>query len=299
MAAAGALAFGAAICPKDVWANNFTTHPKPAFLGGIPDEAAITAMLEHDFPGMEVRSGFTLAQAVEAKKLADRLGFRFHSVMGGASKEGFEAAAALGADTVLCVPGRVGGVPMPEAWEFDLEFDEKTNVLKRAVAGDNTPYAAYIQAHNAAMEAARRSYDTLLPLAEAAGIVIAQENVWNNMWVKPEFAANFVLGYDTPWLQAYVDLGNHRKYSNPVDWLKCFGKNVRRIHLKDFKLNENGHGGTWCKLGEGSVPWREVRQEMERIGYDKWCTIEPEGGVSMTLDEQQAAAKKILSGEGF
>ena len=39
------------------------------------------------------------------------------------------AAQAYGADTVLLVPCRIDGMAIPEPWEFDIRFDEKTGPL--------------------------------------------------------------------------------------------------------------------------------------------------------------------------
>ncbi|MDO4575604.1 MAG: sugar phosphate isomerase/epimerase family protein [Planctomycetia bacterium] len=295
-----AVAAAATVLSRGVFAGEapvFKTHPKKAFLGPLPDEARIEEIMKAGFRGMEIQGSPSIAQAEAAKKIADRLGFTFHSVMGGGSEDRIELAAALGADTVLLVPGRISGIPMPKPWEFELDFDEKTGMLRKVVAGDNTPYEAYIQKHNETAVEARRLVESLMPCAEKNGVVIALENVWNNMWVKPKFAANFILSFASPLVKAYVDLGNHRQYADPKEWFTYLNDNIRRIHLKDFRLNANGQGGTWCKLGEGSVDWPVMRQEMERIGYNSWCTVEPEGGIAMTLEFQSAAADRILSGK--
>ncbi|MDO4569449.1 MAG: sugar phosphate isomerase/epimerase family protein [Planctomycetia bacterium] len=276
-------------------APQFKTKPKKAWLGTLPDEQMMEKIMSHGFMGMEVQGNASIEDAIKAKKVADRLGFTFHSLMGGNTEERLQLAAALGADTVLLVPGAIGGVPMPQAWEFEIEFDEKTNLLKKVVAGDNTPYQAYIDRHNQEMQAARKRIERLIPSAVEKGIVIAIENVWNNMWVKPNFAANFILSFDHPNVKAYVDLGNHMKYADSREWFQYLGTNIRRIHLKDFKLNPDGRGGRWCRLGEGSVDWALMRREMERIGYDSWCTVEPEGGIQMSMEFQSAAADKILN----
>ena len=46
-------------------------------------------------------------------------------------------ARAFGADAVLLVPCRIGGMPMPEPWEFDIAFDNATGRVTRVAAGDN------------------------------------------------------------------------------------------------------------------------------------------------------------------
>ena len=55
-------------------------------------------------------------------------------------KTALQAAQGYGATTVLFVPCKIGGMPMPEPWEFDIRFDEKTGHLKQVVAGDNAKY---------------------------------------------------------------------------------------------------------------------------------------------------------------
>ncbi len=105
---------------------------------------------------------------------------------------------------------------MPEAWEFDIRFDEKTGHLKQVVAGDNAPYASYIEAHNQAIDTSREAVEQLIPAAEKTGVIIALENVWNNLWVKPDVFRNFVASFDNPWVRAYFDIGNHVKYAPPA-----------------------------------------------------------------------------------
>ena len=53
------------------------------------------------------------------------------------------------------------------------------------VYGDNAPYADYIAAHNHATDTSREWVSRLIPIAEKTGVVIALENVSNNLWVKP------------------------------------------------------------------------------------------------------------------
>src|SRR6185503_1199020 len=89
----------------------------------------------------------------------------------------------LGAETVLLVPCRVGGRPggagpdlaMPEPWEFDLEFDQKTGHVSRVVKGDNTRFAGYIAAQNRATDTSKEQVRKLIPLAEKLNVIIALE----------------------------------------------------------------------------------------------------------------------------
>ena len=50
-------------------------------------------------------------------------------------------------------------------------------------------------------------------------MVIALENVWSNLWVKPAVFKHFVASFQSPWVKAYLDLGNHVKYASAEEWV--------------------------------------------------------------------------------
>jgi len=191
------------------------------------------------------------------------------------------AAKGYGADAILLVPCRIGGMPMPQAWEFDIEFDPQNGHLKRVAAGDNTKYEAYIKAHDQATDSSRRAVEKLIPLAQELKVVIALENVWNNLWVKPELFANFVGLFKSQWVKAYFDIGNHVKYAPPQVFIRQLGSLIAKIHIKDFQLNPDGHDGKFVHPRDGSVDWPVVRRALSEVGYDGWATIE-DGGLSLT-----------------
>ena len=120
-----------------------------------------------------------------------------------------EPQKAYGADTVLYVPCLIRGMPMPNPWLFDIRFDKNTGHLKQVVADNDPKYQKYIEAHDHAIDTSREGIKRLIPMAEKSGVIIAVENVWNNLCVKPELAANFVASFNSPWVRAYFDIGNH------------------------------------------------------------------------------------------
>jgi hexulose-6-phosphate isomerase len=205
-----------------------------------------------------------------------------------------QAAQTLGASAVLYVPCRIGGMPIPEPWQFDLRFDEKSNHLTQVVAGDNTRFQKYIEAHNHAIDASREGVAKLLPMAEKTGVIVALENVWNNLWVKPDIFANFVASFRSPWVRAYFDIGNHVKYAPSQDWIRALGKLVVKCHVKDFKLNSDGHGGEFCNIRDGSVDWPAVRKALDEVGYNGWMTIE---GGDLSIAEHRQRLDLIIAGE--
>jgi hexulose-6-phosphate isomerase len=283
---------------------------KKALIQGIPTEASLTPLKEAGFDGIECQAWDAApAEADQGRKAAERLGMQIHSVMRGwagfndpatvdegiASMEtALQTARILGAETVLLVPCRTKIKPIPQPWEFDIRFDEKTAHVTQVVAGDNTPFKNYIEAQNLATDLSREALRKLVPSAEKNGVVVAVENVWNNFWVKPDLFASFVRSCDSPWIQAYFDIGNHVKYAPPEEWIRALGDLIVKCHVKDFQLEPNGQGGKFVDIGEGSVNWPGVMRELDRINYRGWLTIEGSG--KLPVVEQGRRLDRIMAG---
>lgn len=307
--AAAAAAGAAALLPRPSLAGPFKSQIHKALIG-TPNEKTLAAWKEAGFEGYEsTNHGADPATAEAARKLAEKHGLRIHSVMFGWAnfnkpanleqdiknvETSLRAAKAYGAYTILLVPCRIGGMAMPKPWEFDFRFDEKTGRLKQVVDGDNSRYEPYITAHNAANDVSREAVKRLIPTAEKTGVVIAIENVWNNLWVRPELLENLVSSFANPWIKAYFDIGNHVKYAAPELWIKKLGKLIAKCHIKDFKLNPNGHDGDWAHIRDGSVNWPVVRKALDEVGYNGWASIE-ESGLSLT--EYNRRFDLIIAGE--
>ncbi len=298
------------VAGKHLHAATWKTTLHKALIGK-PDPKTFAAWKAAGFEGMESTAwSVTPAEAQSAGREAEKLGMRIHSVLYGWANfnrpEAFEAdlakvetalraTAGYGGDALLLVTCRIGGMAMPEAWEFEIEFDERTGHLRRVVAGDNAPYRDYMAAHDHAVDASRKAVEQLIPVAEKCGVVIALENVWNNLWVKPEIFRHFIASFDSPWVQCYFDIGNHVKYALPEEWIRALGRLIVRCHVKDFRLNPDGRGGQFVDIREGSVNWPLVRRELERIEYSGWMTIEGSGGLS--LEEQNRRLELIIAGK--
>jgi hexulose-6-phosphate isomerase len=276
-------------------AETFHSTIHKAMIIGPVTENTLAPLKEAGFEGVETRQITTEDKASMSRAIAEKMGMRVHSVMRGwaefnsedpakvedsmeLTRKSMRAAKAYGADDILLVPCRVSGMPMPEPWEFQIEFDEKAGHVSRVVAGDNSKYEAYIKAQNRATDTSRIAVEKLIPLAEELKIIIGLENVWNNLWVKPELYKNFVTSFNSPWVKSYFDIGNHVKYQAPQDWIKLLGPNlIIRLHFKDFKLNPDGHGGDWKHIREGSIDWPAVRKALDDINFNGWGSIEENG----------------------
>ncbi|MFI5380128.1 MAG: sugar phosphate isomerase/epimerase family protein [Tepidisphaerales bacterium] len=287
-----------------------TTLHKAMIIGKV-DEKALTPLKAAGFEGVETTAIVPAEEAAKGKEIAEKMGMRVHSLLRGwaefnnkdeakaaktleLTEAALKAAGGYGADTVLLVPCRIGGMPMPEAWEFKIEFDDKTGHVTKVVEGDNTKFQAYIDAHNHAIDTSTVAVKKLIPTAEAAKVVIALENVWNNLWVKPAIYQHFVASFKSPWVKSYFDIGNHVKYAPPQEWIKTLGSLIAKCHVKDFKLNPDGHGGKFVHPRDGSIDWPAVRAALDDVGYNGWLSIE-DGG--LPLEEFNKRIDLIIAGK--
>ncbi|MCY3018779.1 MAG: sugar phosphate isomerase/epimerase [Planctomycetota bacterium] len=289
---------------RPLMAGPFKTTLRKAVIRKSPTEDELKKIKDAGFQGIEAHT-VPVEEAAKARELAEKLGLRIHSVMGGGSPAGLRAAQAYGADAVLHVPGGVGGVAMPEPWEFDIAFDEKTGHLTRVVAGDNARFVPYIEAHNRSMDGARESVKRLIPIAEETKVVVALENVWNNFNVRPELHRWLAASFESPWVKVYFDIGNHIKYAAamrdgklqvlypPEAWVRAFGSLLAKVHVKDYRLNNDLRGGAWARIGDGTTNWLAVRQALDDVGYSGWLTDE----TGLALPELSRRLDRIIAGQ--
>ncbi len=282
---------------------------------GRPTHKTLEQYKAAGYDGMEAKPwDIDPNEAKRYRQAADALDMRIHSVMRGwtnfnssdasvIAKDITSVTTALrtaqiyGADTVLLVPCKLlAKVPVPKPEDFQIDFDEKTGHVKRVVAGDNASYEGYIQAHNKAVDMSRSALEKLIPVAEKTGVIIALENVWSNLWVKPKLFANFVNSFQSPWVQSYYDIGNHVKYAAPEEWIKTLGKTIVKVHVKDFVIDRAAsRGGKFVDIREGDVNWPAVIKAFDQIGYQGWFTIEGSGHLS--IQERGKRLDLILAGK--
>jgi len=293
-AAAGAFA-AMPYLPLD--AAEFRGRLRKAMIVREVTEEVLTPYKAAGFDGVETTHICPEDEAAKGRAVAEKLGMRVHSVLRGwmefnsedpqkvedsleKVRQALRAAKAYGADAILVVPCRVSGMPMPEPWEFEIALDEKTGHVTRVSAGDNSKYEAYIKAQNRATDTSKAAVEKLIPLAEELKVIIALENVWNNLWVKPALYQNLIASFANAWVKSYFDIGNHVKYEAPQNWIKVLGPLIAKLHIKDFQLKPDGHGGKFVHPRDGSIDWPAVRRALSDVGYDGWATIE-DGGLEL------------------
>ena len=297
-------------------ACTFKTQLHKALIAPLADDAACERIAKAGFPGVELnKTDVTVEQAVQGRLTAEKHGLKIHSFMGGFAdfnnadaaarrksiddvKRMIQVTAAYGASAMLLVPCRVGGggLAIPKPTQFKIDFDPKTLLVTSVVEGDNAPFAAYIEAHNKATEFSRQAVEELIPVAAREGVVICLENVWNNLWVLPPFAAAFVRSFDDVWVKAYYDLGNHIRYAPTEEWLRALGRSIAKLHIKDFKIDRAANNdGKFVKIGDGSIDWKSVRKVIDEVGYNGWVTIE---SGDFTDAEHSALMDRFFAGQG-
>ena len=270
-------------------------------------EPQMTKLKEAGFEGVETTNVCSEEEATKQRVIAEKLGMRVHSVLRGWMKfnspdakiveksledvrMSLRAAKGYGSDAILLVPCRIEAKGMPAIADINIEFDETNGHVKKMVKGDNAPHADYIKEHNIAIDTSRAAVEKLIPLAEELKVVIGLENVWNNLWVKPEIYTHFVTSFKSPWVKAYFDIGNHVKYAPPQDWIKSLGGLLIKLHMKDFDLGKK----SFVQLRDGSVDWKAVRSALDEAGYNGWGTIE---GGNLALDEMNKRFDLICDGK--
>jgi hexulose-6-phosphate isomerase len=139
--------------------------------------------------------------------------------------------------------------------------------------------------------------ERLLPLATELKVVIGMEEVWNKFLLSPLEMARYVDEFGSPYVKAYLDVGNMLFYGYPQDWIRTLGKRIHRVHLKDFMVDREKDQILWKNLGEGAVDWPEVRKAFAEIGYEGWVTAELEDGDAAYLKDVAARIDRFLAGQ--
>lgn len=155
-------------------------------------------------------------------------------------RQAIEFAGILGAESLLVVPGVVGP---------GMRYED-------AVAN------------------AQHCLEELVPAAEEHGVVLAVENVWNQMLGSPVEFRDFLDRIDQPKVRAYVDVGNAVRTGFGDDWLRILSGRVDKVHVCNFRGETGNLTGFTRHLLDGDVDWPSVMDALDDIGYDGWLTAE-------------------------
>lgn len=211
---------------------------------------------------------------------------------------------------------RVHSVMNGDHWRFPLSSGEpdvvaksmramRTSLRNAKLWGSDTvllvpavvnPQTSYQQA----WDRSRRQINELLPEAEKLKVIIAVEEVWNKFLLSPLEFAHYVDEFKSPWLRAYFDVGNVVLFSYPQDWIRTLGKRIVKLHIKDFKFQNNPQTrkreADFVNLREGEIDWKEVHKALAEIGYKGSATVELSGGDRAYLADVSKRFDLILEG---
>jgi hexulose-6-phosphate isomerase len=202
--------------------------------GGSPDIPNIgalrAAMKETGFPVHGVVDGVHWKQRLSSPDEKVRDQGR------AALEQAIRDSHAIGGSSVLLVPGRVTG-----------EDENHDHVWQRSIV----------------------EIRKVLPLAARLGIHVLIENVWNGFCETPDQFRDYIDEINSPWVGAYFDIGNCRKFGPAEDWIRTLGLRIVKLDVKDW-----GMANGFCRLGEGDVNWPEVRKALAEFNFSGWATRE-------------------------
>jgi len=236
------------------------------------------------FEGIEIGTIADAAVAAEIAEAAKKSGLTIHSVMN-ADHWRYPLSSADPEVVTKTVAGMETSLRNAKLWGAGAVL------LVPAVVDAQTSYKdAWTRSQKVIKE-------RILPLAQELKIVIGMEEVWNKFLLSPLEMARYVDEFASPWVKAYLDVGNMLFYGFPQDWIRTLGKRIVRVHVKDFKLERGKGQFSWKNLGEGDVDWPEVRKALGEVGYEGWITTEISGGDAAYLKDVVGRLDRIFAGE--
>ena len=125
-------------------------------------------------------------------------------------------------------------------------------------------------------EVLARSKDGLaaiVPYAAEHGVRLGIENVHSGCLLTPTEMREYVASFASPWVGAYVDVGNGLLYAPSEDWLRILGPHLVGVHFKDYR-KAAGQDAGFGPLLSGDVDWPEVIRALEETGYDGPVAVE-------------------------
>lgn len=171
-----------------------------------------------------------------------------------------EAAALLGADAALVCPGAVGVDFKPEDVVpdvQDMEFFAGSEVI---------PY-------DVAYERAAEAFWELAPHAQAQGVKIGIENIWNKFLLSPLEMRDFVDNIGSSAVGVWLDVANMLQFGYPEHWIRILGPRIIKVHFKDYRRSVGGLDG-FVDLLAGDVNWPAVMAALRAAGYEGWANGE-------------------------
>lgn len=222
------------------------------------------------FDGVETRAKLDTADAELVRSYAaarEKTGLPIHGLIHSSNPDligAIDQAKYLGANSILHV----------------VRYNQKTG---------------YMQNYNETQQIIRKAIDH----AEKRQVMILLENVWASFLIEPLSMARYIDELDSPMVASYFDVGNVVRWGWPQHWIEVLGNRVKKLDIKEYDLdvamNEGMRKAFNKPLGEGSVDWAKVRQQLSKIEYAGWATAEVPGGDRSRLADIAQQMDRVLA----
>ena len=160
-----------------------------------------------------------------------------------------EAAADLGTENVLVVPGAVH-IP----WRNDYDPVPNDVCDRRA----------------------KEAVKALLPTAEKLKVYLNIENIFfNGYLMTPGEMNDFVDSFKSDRVRVHFDTGNIMLFQFPEHWVRQLGGRTKNVHLKEFTKKGTDYSlESFRPLLDGTTNWPAVLEAFEATGYKGYLTFE-------------------------
>ena len=146
-----------------------------------------------------------------------------------------------------------------------------------------------------------------IPLAAALGQRILFENVWNGMFYKDggprdqsvQPFADYIDSFQSPWVGAFFDLGNHARYGDVAAWIRGLGPRIAKLDIKGYsnaRADKQGNGTGFVDIADGDIDWPAVRAALKDVGFTGWVSAEVGGGDTARLKVVLGQMRRALLG---
>jgi hexulose-6-phosphate isomerase len=271
LAASACTAWATHISASSAHAGQFTTKIKKAVkYHMITEELSVIDKLKMlkdiGFDGVEPKTSDAQANLKDFIRASQVTGIEVHGIVNSSNpdiKSAIDVAREVGASSVLVV------VPIDTQGSYLANYQARQQIIREAI-----------------------------PHAEKQNIKILIENVWASFLIEPIGMLRFVEELNSDAVGVYFDVGNNIRWGYAEHWIEVLGKSIGKLDIKEFdrKLqNEQGlRAGFNTEIGDGSVDWKRVRDELAKIDYTGWATAEVRGGDRARLADIAARMNRVL-----
>jgi L-ribulose-5-phosphate 3-epimerase len=235
------------------------------------------------FDGVEMQTIDDMAVVEEVGRAAEDAKLTIHSVMN-MSHWKYPLSSPDPEVVAQSVAGMKTSLTNAAQWRAEIVL------LVPAVVDETTRY------QDAWARSQRVIREQLIPLAAGFKVKIGIEEVWNKFLLSPTEFARYIDEFRSPWIKAYMDVGNVVLYGYPQDWIRTLGRRIARLHLKDFHVDRDAGRFEWKNIGDGDVDWQAVHAALADAPYVNWATTELDGGDRKYLTDVLTRVDRFMAG---